>query len=196
MDDFLIALIGLLGYGVILLSLETLTRRLDWTAENMRRISHASAAFFAALLSLYLSAPVFVGIVALFVPIMWFSRSRRLLRHIHEVSRPTIGEELLSIGIVVAYIIAGGETKIFVPAILILGIADPLTGIVMQKFKNHVLGYLVFTIVATVVLMFFSIPFFTALLIAGLVAAVERASPYGSDNLTIPVAVALALRLL
>lgn len=196
MNDLFLALTGFFGYAATLVGLEVLARKLKLSPEYVRRLSHASATIFAAIIGAVLSAPVFLGVVALFIPIMWFSRRRRLFRHIHEVSRPTMGEELLPLGIIAAYLIAGGNMTIFVPAVLIVGLADPITGVAMQKFKNHAVGYFVFLFVTLLLLGFFSVSLVTAVLIAALTAGVERLSPYGTDNLTIPLVAALALRLL
>lgn len=196
MNNLFLALVGFFGYAIVLIGLEVLSRRLKLSPEYVRRFSHASAAIFAAVIGSVLSGPIFLGVVALFIPIMWFSHSRHIFNHIHSVSRPTIGEELLPVGIIAAYLIAGGKTEIFVPAVLVVGLADPLTGIVIQELKNHILGYLVFVIVAAAIISLFSVPLFVALLIAAVSAGVERLSPYGSDNFTIPLTTALALRLL
>lgn len=196
MNNLSLALVGFFGYGILLVGLELLARRLKLSPEYVRRLSHGFAAIFAAVIGSVLSGPIFLGVVALFIPIMWFSRSRHIFNHIHGVSRPTIGEELLPIGIIAAYLIAGGKAEIFVPAVLVVGLADPLAGIVIQEFKNHIVAFLIFVIVATVLISLFSVSIVTALLIAVVAAGIERLSPYGSDNLTIPLVVALALRLL
>lgn len=196
MNDLSLALTGFFGYALVLIGLEVFARKLKISPEYVRRLSHVSAAIFAAIIGSLLSAPIFLAIVALFIPIMWFSRSKHIFNHIHGVSRPTIGEELLPLGIIAAYLIAGGRAEIFVPAVLVVGLADPLTGIIIQELKSHILGFLVFLIVATIIISFFSVPLLAVLLIAAVTAAVERISPYGSDNLTIPVVVALALRFL
>lgn len=197
MHDLTWALTGFFGYAAVLASLELLSRRLKLSPEYVRRLSHASAAIFAAVMGSQLSAPIFLAIVAIFIPIMLLSRKKHVLKHIHGVSRPTIGEELLPVGIIVAYLIAGGEAAIFVPAVLVVGIADPLTGIAIQELKSNFIGYLVFLIVAAVIIAIFSsVSLIAAFIIAAIVAGIERLSPYGSDNLTIPLAASLALRLI
>lgn len=125
---------------------------------------------------------------------MLTSRILKIFNHIHAVSRKTFGEELLPIGFIAAYLISRGQAEIFVPSILVIGLADPITGIVMQKWRKHSLGILTFVLVAIpIILLFAQTSLMTTFFIAVCVATIERVSPYGTDNLSIPTAMALLL---
>lgn len=195
MNQYLIAIIGFLGYGMLLGTLEVLSRRFSLPAEYIRRISHVFAAIFVAFFSLYLSAPFLLIILSVFILIMLLSRSLKIFNHIHSVARQTIGEELLPLGFIAAYLISNGETAKFIPTVLIVGLADPITGVVVQKYKNNTFGILAFLIV-TITILFLSSQLspLNIILVSLLVAITERFSPYGSDNLSIPVLTALLLR--
>jgi len=194
MNQYIIATIGFLGFGTLLGSLEVLSRKFSLPPELIRRISHISGALFTIFFSFYLSAYLLLAILGIFTIIMFISRLLKVFNHIHAVSRPTIGEELLPIGFIAAYLISNGNSTIFVPSILIVGVADPITGIVMQKYKKHSLGILVFALVSIPLLMLFSqAPIWMSIMIAVVVSLVERISSYGTDNLSIPVSVALLL---
>lgn len=194
MNQYIIAAIGFFGFGTLLGALEVVSRKFSLPSESVRRASHISAALFTAFFSLYLSAPLLLLVLSVFSIIMFLSRRLRVFKHIHGVSRRTMGEELLPIGFVLAYLIARGNLAIFIPAILTVGMADPITGIVMQKWNNHILGIIVFVIVAMPILLLTAdMTVFLALVIALVVALVERISSYGTDNLSIPIFVALIL---
>lgn len=195
MNQYLIAVIGFLSYGTLLGSLEVLSRRFSLPAEYIRRISHIFAAIFVAFFSLYLSAPFLLFILSIFVLIMSLSRFLKIFNHIHSVARTTIGEELLPLGFIAAYLISNGETAKFIPAVLVVGLADPATGIILQRYKNNILGILAFMVVTIPILLLFSqISPMSIIFISLFIAIIERLSPYGTDNLSIPVLTALLLR--
>ena len=195
MNQYLIATIGFLSYGTLLGILEVLSRRFSLPAEYIRRISHISAAIFVAFFSLYLSAPFLLIILTIFILIMLLSRFLKIFNHIHSVARRTIGEELLPLGFIATYLISNGETAIFIPAVLVVGLADPITGIVVQKYKNNVFGIFTFMVVTIAILLLSSkLSPLAIIVISLLVAITERLSPYGSDNLSIPVLTTLLLR--
>lgn len=195
MNQYLIATIGFLSYGTLLGILEVLSRRFSLPAEHIRRISHVLAAIFVAFFSLYLSAPFLLSVLGIFILVMLLSRFLKIFNHIHSVSRRTIGEELLPLGFIVAYLISNGETAKFIPAVLVVGLADPITGVAVQRYKNNAFGILIFLTVTIPILFLASqLPPLAIILVSLLVAITERFSPYGSDNLSIPVLTALLLR--
>lgn len=197
MNEYLIFVIGFLGFGGFLGITEVISRRSSLWPELTRRISHTFAAFFTAFFSLHLSAPFLLIGLGIFSIIMFLSRMLKIFSHIHGVSRFTIGEELLPIGFITGYLIAKGESSIFIPAVLVVGIADPLAGLVLSKYKKHIVRILVFAIAAFIVLLTSSNTSISqAISIAVIVSLVERISPYGTDNLSIPVSTALLLKIL
>lgn len=194
MNHYVIAIIGFLSFGIFLVILETLSRRYMLSSEWVRRISHIFASFFTIYFSFQLESLFLLTTLAIFSVVMLTSRVLKIFNHIHAVSRTTIGEELLPIGFIAAYLISRGQVGIFIPSILVIGLADPITGIVMQKWGKHSLGILTFVVVTIPIILFLAhASLMTAFIIALCVAIVERISPYGTDNLSIPVVTALLL---
>lgn len=197
MNDYLIFAIGFLGFAGFLGIIETVSRRLSLKHEFTRRISHTFAAIFTAFFSLHLSAPFLLIGLGIFSIIMFLSRLLKIFSHIHGVSRFTIGEEFLPLGFIVSYLIAKGESSIFIPTVLVVGIADPLAGLVFSRYKNHILRILAFAIPAFLLLLTSSNTSISqAISIAVIVSLIEKISPYGTDNLSIPVSTALLLKIL
>lgn len=194
MNQYVIAIIGFLSFGIFLVILEILARRYKLSSEWVRRISHIFAALFTIYFSFHLESFFLLTTLAIFSVVMLTSRVLKIFNHIHAVSRTTIGEELLPIGFIAAYLISSGKIEIFVPSILVIGFADPITGIVMQKWGKHSLGILTFVIVTIPILLLFTNASLIATIVITLcVAVIERISPYGTDNLSIPTATALLL---
>lgn len=194
MNQYAIAIIGFLSFGILLVILEILSRKYKLSSEWIRRISHIFAALFTLYFSFHLESFFLLTTIAIFSAVMLTSRILKIFNHIHAVSRTTIGEELLPIGFIAAYLISRGQMGIFVPSILVIGFADPITGIVMQKWGRHSLGILTFVVVTIpIILLFAHVSLIVAFIIALCVAVIERVSPYGTDNLSIPTATALLL---
>lgn len=183
-------------FGGLLIVVEGLSRKFSLSPELMRRLSHISAALFTSYFSLYLSAPFLLTTLGIFSIVMFSSKHLKILSHIHAVSRATVGEILLPLGFIASYLIAGGHQNIYIPAFLIVGIADPITGIIMEKYNNQIIGIFIFVFITIFILSFFNISLIYIVIVALITAFVERVSGYGTDNLTIPIAVALLLRIL
>lgn len=194
MNQYSIAIIGFLGFGILLASLEILSRKFSLSSEWVRRIPHICAALFTIFFSFYLPPILLLSILGTFCFIMFLSRRLKILKHIHGVSRRTIGEELLPLGFMGAYLIANGDSRIFVSSVLLVGIADPVAGVIMEKYKKHLLGILAFALVSFLLLVLFThVAWWIAIVIALILSIVERISSHGTDNLSIPIAAALLL---
>jgi hypothetical protein len=195
-NDFIIVTIGILLCTSIFVCLELLHRRKKYSPETLRRIAHIASSIIASVFSIFLSPPFFLTAIIFFFLLIITSRRKKIFNHIHNVSRPTVGEELLPIGFLISYLIASGNSTLFIPAFLILGIADPLAGIVIKKNKNNLLATIVFFIISIIILSFFPFSFLSILFVSLIAALVERLSGYGTDNLTVPVTVVLLLQII
>lgn len=194
MNQYVIAIIGFLSFGIFLVTLEILSRRYKLSSEWVRRISHIFASLFTIYFSFHLESFFLLTTLAIFSIVMLTSRILKIFNHIHAVSRKTFGEELLPIGFIAAYLISRGQIEIFIPSILVIGFADPITGMVMQKWKKNSLGILTFVVITIpLILLFAHTSLMTTFIIAVCVAIIERVSPYGTDNLSIPTTMALLL---
>lgn len=194
-NEFIILIIGVFSCISVFTCLEFLHRTRKYSSELLRRVAHLASSVVASIFSLFLTPPFFIAALCFFFLFILFSRRKKVLNHIHRVSRSTIGEELLPLGFITSYLIAGDNQNIYIPAFLIVGLADPMTGIVMEKYKKRIIGLLVFILVSIFILLFFKLSLIYVFIIAIVVALVERISGYGTDNLTIPITVALLLRL-
>jgi dolichol kinase len=104
----------------------------------------------------------------------------------------------LSVGYLVAYAV-NSAPEVFVPSVLVIMFADSLAGIATDlrgQTRHGVAGTVVFAVVSLVILLTATtVPWYTAIAIALSLTVVERVSLWGSDNVTIPAAAAVALTL-
>ena len=175
-------------FGLVFGSIELIKRKLGVPAEIMRRV---------ALDYLYLPPVVFVVLVAS-GGVTFFVLSRlKLLTAVNAVARRTIGQYLLTYGYLAAYFCSLPDLTVFIPSVLIVTFADSLaglTGTLLKSPRKTWVGSSVFFVVAlALILATAAAPIWPAMAIAGALAVVERFSPLGFDNLTVPVASALLL---
>jgi len=186
-----------LGLLAIFSLFEALSRKYKWNPDEMRRISHVVGALFGVGVAITLSKIVFIIATTSFAVLMAISHRKSIFRHIHGVSRKTYGEELLPLGLLSAYLICNADPRIFVPAFLITGISDPINGFVVNKTNSRLPGFLCFVASAALLLLIFTpLNSFIILGTALIVGIVEQIFTYGTDNLMVPVAVAVVLLLM
>lgn len=186
-------------FFVIFGGLEWGTRRYGWSPDYTRRFAHIVSGLLVLLDYALLSPIVLVTLVAGSTIMIAISQRFRFSRAIHYVSRRTYGEVFLSVGFLAAFAV-DSDPDVFIPSVLIITFADSLAGIttdMLRRTSQTIAGSLVF-FVATV----FILTTTTALpplFIAGAALAlttVERLSPWGSDNLTVPLTAAVLLTIL
>jgi phytol kinase len=179
-------------------SLEWCTRRFGWSPNYTRRVAHVLSGVLVLIDYFFISPIVFVLLVAGSTVLIGLSQWFQFARSIHNVSRRTYGEVLLSVGYLVAHAI-NSAPEVFVPSVLVIMFADSLAGIATDlrgQTRHGVAGTVVFAVVALVILLTATtVPWYTAIAIALSLTVVERVSPWGSDNVTIPAAAAVALSL-
>jgi dolichol kinase len=193
-NEIIRMLISSTGFIALFAFFEVLSRKNKLNPEEMRRVAHVTGTFFGLYVAVYFSKISFIVIASAFSLLMAVSHRKHIFNHIHGVSRKTYGEELLPLGLIASYLIAGSHPGIFIPAFLITGISDPINGFVIHKTKNMTLGFICFW-TSAIIILFFSTPLtiFTACGVAFLIGIVERVSSYGTDNFFIPISVALLL---
>ncbi|MEI6850381.1 MAG: hypothetical protein WCK26_00260 [Candidatus Saccharibacteria bacterium] len=184
---------------VIVTVIEYTSRKFRVSPEITRKLVHITLGIVATLG--FIEGPIWlyvfiVSILALFIAI---SFRKKLLSSINGVKRPTYGEVFLPIGILAPLVLVSHTPYIYVASILILTLADSgagLTVYLLNKNKKTIAGSLVFFAIASVVIILCTnSPLLMAMGVALGVTVVERFSPFGSDNLTVPLA-ATALMLL
>ncbi len=200
MNSFLLGLISSISFFCILLGIEYISRKNDYSKELTRRLAHLLSGLFGILMGLVLEPWVFVTFAIVFLGIISISYTLKFLTSIHGVRRKTYGEILLPLGILSAYLLSG-VTPSFVVAVLILSVSDPLAGLIgdLKLFdKRRLVGSAFFFISALCILALLlkgqHLPLL--IIVALIVTLVERFSHYGTDNLTIPFAVSLLLKYL
>ncbi len=182
----------LLAFGI----LELLVRRGTVGSEGTRRVAHVSACAYAVWIHSFLSVGQFIAVAASFVLLMAASKVLHVLSSIHGTRRKTWGEVYMPLGLLLGAVIAGGNSRAFVAAAVILGVADVAAGLVGDARGSESKtwgGTAAFAIVAIVVLIMLGRGLLRSIALGVALALVERVSPWGTDNVTIPVATAAAL---
>ncbi len=220
-DQILYTVLAIIGFGGILLLSEYLYNRFNIDQQYTRKIAHSLAAFASLLFLLKIFSPLIVLIIALFFSFLLFiGKKKDYFRSIDSIHEKTFGSIFLPISIFVVYYLASRfkNDLFFILPVLILAICDPLAWLAGTYFKgrtkrivllNRLLrktffGSVVFFISAFIVilvtLVVFGYSFFTiiflSLFVSGVDTFVEMISPYGTDNLLVPLVTAGLLILL
>ncbi len=196
MSDISWFVVFTLGLGAVFGTLEALVRTGRLGSENGRRISHVAACLYGIGIHAVLSMWWFVVVAGTFVVLMAVSKVLRILRSIHDTKRSTWGEVYMPLGLGLAAIVADTDQRAFVVAAAILGLADVAAGLVGDRQGSDGKtwgGTVAFALVALVVLLAARSGIALSLVGAAFLAAVERISLRGLDNLTIPVVAAAML---
>jgi len=185
-------------------TLEILKRKKILSTNSTRRMIHLGAAIITFSFPTYLSFSQALIMCFIILMIMSFSRRISLFSHIHGVERKTWGEIFYPIGIMVAvFFFLPNNPESFRIVLLILGISDLLANIVGTHWgtkyftifggKKTIEGTIAFFVSTFIILFIFQLSLPIAIFISLIASAVEFFSPYGSDNLTIPIAVSALL---
>lgn len=190
-----------LGYSLIFVAIfaiaEIVIRRTKISPDISRRFIHVISGLFSLVIWNTFSPFIFYVCGGTLLILITLSHYKQLLKSVHSVRRKTYGAQCLPIGILATYALAADTPEIFVPSILIMTFADALAGIIGDmrgKQRPSKLGSIAFFVASLIVL----IPYanlFTALAVGFSATIVEKISPYGTDNMTIPITVALLLNL-
>lgn len=204
----ILLIISLAAIFTVLVVTEYIWRKKIVSPETARKTVHIIVGVIVASWMFYLSqlAIVLLGI-AMFT-VVGISKRFAIFHAIHSVKRKTFGELYFAIGIVLAALLTNSPW-IFAAAILHVSLADGLAGLVGSASKKP-LGYWVFkhfksvqgtaTFFIVSVVIFMAAIYFDPLEIPNialpivavfslLIALIENVSPYGSDDLIVPVAV-------
>ncbi len=194
MSDWMWFALMTAGLGLVFATCEVLVRRGSLGSEWGRRVAHVAACLYAIGIYSVLTHWWFVGVAATFTVLMVASKILNVLRHIHDTRRTTWGEVYLPLGLGLTAVIAGENVRAFVIAAAVLGLADVAAGLVGDVRNSLVKtwgGTAVFALVALAVFVVARAGLPLSLGAAVLLAGVERISPRGLDNLTIPLVAAV-----
>lgn len=201
-----------IAFLLILTISELAYKRLRISAEYTRKISHITATLTSLSFVYVFQTHWFVlGLAVFSFLLLFIGKLKQSFRSIEDVSRRTLGSYLLPVGIYISFAISDhfNNRLLFILPILILAISDSLAGIIGLHFtgvKNHlnVLGLKVEKTLSGTMAFLVSSIFISALTfyvfgfdfpkIIGLTiyislatTIIEFLSPFGTDNLTIPV---------
>ena len=194
---FLLAL-GLASfYLAVVLLIELARRKLGVSTDITRRVIHIFSGLCTILDFVLLPTAWFLSLITISLVVIIVSQRLGWFTSIHSVARRTYGEVFLPLGTLLAFFISQGNSVIFITSVLVTTFADSFAGITSEMLKKPskvIQGSIVFFLVSVLVLaLYSSLDFGHALLAAFVVTLVERYSPLGSDNATVPVATALLL---
>ncbi len=185
------------GVSLFLIALEVVAKRYRISPIITRRLAHVFAGSLAIVLYDAVPYATYVFSVLGFILLMVLSSVYTWFSSIHNVRRHTYGEIFLPLGILLTYIIASGDQEIFTASILILTLADPLCGIVSDLRslqRSSKLGSLIFAVTTVFILAVVGdLTILEILIISAAATLTESLSGYGSDNLSVPLVVAVLL---
>jgi phytol kinase len=206
-------LIGIAGVAAILLGSEFLWRTsLFKKAETPRKLVHILTGTYIAFWPLFMDFRS-IQLLSVFLFVMvYISKRLKVFRSIHSVDRPTYGELLFPIGVLVSATFAQSGWA-YMAAVLHLSIADGFAALIGVRYLRRY-GYKVFgqgkTVVGTLVFYLCSLAIITAtmlldpaaygdnvqlviLLLPLTTTIVENFAVYGTDNLFVPIVVIMIL---
>jgi phytol kinase len=208
-----VLLVGALCASILALG-EVVRRRLGVEAEWTRKLVHVLMGLTAATFPWLFHDPRAVLLLcAACAAVLGVTLARSWLASVHGVDRRTLGALWFPLGVAAVFVAAEGRRELYVIPVLVLALADPAAAMVGRTAGAHrfgggrhcksVEGSLAFLVVASGCL-FVALAATTslgfvdlvgrALVTGALLAAVEAASPYGSDNVLVPVGAHLLLR--
>lgn len=191
-------------YGLLFLSFEILQKNTFLSTGATRRIIHISSALIALSLPKYLTLGQILFICIFFLVFLIISKRMALLESIHKVDRKTWGEIYFPLGIaIMALSFLPAHVKSYEIAVIIYGASDVLANLIgtlygthafsIFKCKKTIEGSIAFFISTLAILVIFNVSLPMAAFISLVTTLVEGISPYGSDNLTIPIVVSILL---
>lgn len=215
MNGLLGPLIGLGGVGVILLLSEFLwSTNIFKKAETPRKLVHIVTGVYIAFWPLLMSFRWIQVLSLLLFAVVYASKRFHIFRSVHSVNRPTYGELLFPLGVLVAAVFAqSGWT--YMAAVMHLSVADGLAALVgvrymhIKKYRYHVFGQpktsigsavffvtSLFIISATILVdpAAYGENYLLVMLLLPIVTTfIENIAVYGTDNLLVPIAVIAVL---
>ncbi len=194
--------------GLTVLLAEKLRSRRKINNETARKIIHIAHALTVSTWPFFVSYLFIICVEIVFIFVVVLSRKQGWLSELRNVQRASWGEIFFGLGVILAAALRPSSTA-FLIAMLHLGMVDSLATLVGQRLKSR--AYNIFgqrkTVAGTAAAAISSIgviaglavfgntvftvsSYVLSLLIFPLVTTfAENFSPYGSDNLTIPLAV-------
>lgn len=205
----LLAMLVVIATFCILLYAEWLSRAKQIHAELTRKLVHVAVGTFVAFWPFFLSWRQIELLSLAFFVVVSISIRWNVFQAIHAVKRNMVGELLFAL--VIGMLAAISPSKwVFLTAMLHLSIADGLAAVIglgwgdSNSYKvfgktKSIAGSVTFLICSLLIMMAYglfagsSTSFFTLLWLPLLATAAENIAVYGTDNLIMPMLIALVL---
>lgn len=184
---------------VLIAGIEICKRRFSIPTFYTRRIIHMGTAVVAGIAPLFVTKDELVVVSIIFAGFLLAGHFSSLLSAIHDVERKTFGDVYLPLSVALsAQLFLPNDLMAFQFGIFIMGISDPLAGLVGERFGKHYFtilgnkksleGSLAF-FASSLIIMFLFIPTFgySLILIPTVLTLVEFLLIYGLDNLALPI---------
>lgn len=200
------------AYAGLFGAVETLRRCTGVSAEVTRKAAHIGGGAIALVLpSLFDSPWPVIALALAFVGLLGGAKWIGCLASIHAVPRPTVGAYVFPVAISATFVLARGDWIAYAVGVLALTLGDSAAGLVGARWGCHwftvwgerrsvegSLAAFATTAAATLVILGIAGPghggaALVAVHVGLAVALTEAASPWGSDNLTVPLAALAAL---
>jgi phytol kinase len=201
--------IAVLAVFIILVVCEFWWQRHETDDEFSRKTVHITIGSFVAFWPFFLTWGQIELLSIAFLIVVSISKSLHLFEAIHSVQRPTWGELFFAAAVGIVALVAQ-DKWVYAAALLQMSLADGLAAIVGTRFGGRykylvfghpksVVGTLTFFVVSLSTLLVFNGHFDPSLSLGLLIgtsliaALIENIGINGSDNLLVPLAVALLL---
>lgn len=211
------ALLALLFVGLLLVVSEVLWRKKIIAGEYGRKLVHMTLGVFISTWPYFMSMGAIKLIACAAILVLLLSRKFKIFHAIHDVKRTTYGEVLYPVSILITAMLAQADW-IFAIAVLFVAIPDGMAALAGKKWGNKHSKIKIFKTNKTLVGTGTYIIFAYAVMCMGLLiggknalisgstscliflplgaALLEAVSPYGLDNVTVPLLVVLSLNAL
>ena len=189
-------------------------------AEFSRIFAHVSAGIVSLFMIKFFTSPWYI--IALCIQstlFLFLTKKKNLFDSHHKVKRNTYGSSIFFIGILTAYILSKitNDVILFILPIIILSISDPVASLVgsnrksgfwptlLHRHNNSSKTYVgsIGFFISTFFILLLGLSFYynvtnwdliiLALVISGFTSITEAISPYGTDNLSVPLVVSVLL---
>jgi len=212
LNQTIITFLFFTGFCGIIYTAEYLHRHYAINPEYTRKMAHSISTLASLILIFTIDSHWYIFILGLFFfLVLLIAKRRKLFKSIDAVNRSTAGSYLLPVSVYTVFYISrtSGNNLMYILPVLLLGISDPLAGLSGTYYRtrtkaitlfNHqldktILGSGVFfissLIISLITLYCFDYDFSQVLVLSAMISIAttltELISPYGTDNLTVPL---------
>jgi phytol kinase len=211
-DQIIITILFFAGFWCIIYAAEYLHWHYAIDPEYTRKMAHSLSTLASLIFIFTIKSHWYILILGVFFFLLLLAAKRKnIFKSIDAVNRSTAGSYLLPVSVYIVFYISRstGNILFYILPILLLGISDPLAGLTGTYYGNRIkkitlfnyqldktiLGSSVFfasTLIITLITLYLfdyelSRIIFLSILIAAVTTVTELLSPYGTDNLTVPL---------